>query len=67
MTFDIDANGIVNVAAKDKATNKEQTIQIQSCGGLSDTDIEKMVRALPPGVDLPLWHLKTSPAALVRI
>jgi len=43
VTFDIDANGIVNVAAKDKATGKEQTIRIQASGGLSDADIEKMV------------------------
>ena len=44
VTFDIDANGIVNVGAKDKATNKEQTIRIQASGGLSDDDIEKMVK-----------------------
>ena len=44
VTFDIDANGIVNVAAKDKATNKEQSIRIQANGGLSDADIEKMVQ-----------------------
>ena len=44
VTFDIDANGIVNVTAKDKATNKEQQIRIQASGGLSDADIEKMVR-----------------------
>lgn len=44
VTFDIDANGIVNVSAKDKATNKEQTIRIQASGGLSDADIEKMVK-----------------------
>jgi molecular chaperone DnaK len=44
VTFDIDANGIVNVGAKDKATNKEQSIRIQANGGLSDADIEKMVR-----------------------
>ncbi|KAK3283718.1 hypothetical protein CYMTET_8611 [Cymbomonas tetramitiformis] len=44
VTFDIDANGIVNVSAKDKATNKEQQITIQSSGGLSDADIEQMVR-----------------------
>jgi molecular chaperone DnaK len=44
VTFDIDANGIVNVGAKDKATNKEQSIRIQANGGLSDTDIEKMVK-----------------------
>jgi molecular chaperone DnaK len=44
VTFDIDANGIVNVSAKDKATNKEQTIRIQASGGLSDEDIEQMVK-----------------------
>ena len=44
VTFDIDANGIVNVSAKDKATNKEQAIRIQASGGLSDADIDKMVR-----------------------
>ena len=44
VTFDIDANGIVNVSAKDKATGKEQKIQIQASGGLSDDDIEKMVK-----------------------
>ena len=44
VTFDIDANGIVNVGAKDKATNKEQTIRIQASGGLSDEDIDQMVK-----------------------
>ncbi len=44
VTFDIDANGIVNVTAKDKATNKEQQIRIQASGGLSDADIDKMVK-----------------------
>ena len=44
VTFDIDANGIVHVSAKDKATNKEQQIRIQPSGGLSDADIEKMVK-----------------------
>ena len=44
VTFDIDANGIVNVQARDKATNKEQSIRIQANGGLSDADIEAMVR-----------------------
>ncbi len=43
-TFDIDANGIVNVSAKDKATNKEQQIRIQASGGLTDAEIEKMVK-----------------------
>ncbi|HEY5710924.1 MAG TPA: molecular chaperone DnaK [Allosphingosinicella sp.] len=43
VTFDIDANGIVNVHAKDKGTGKEQQIRIQASGGLSDADIEKMV------------------------
>ncbi len=44
VAFDIDANGIVNVSAKDKATNKEQSIRIQANGGLSDADIDKMVK-----------------------
>ena len=44
VTFDIDANGIVNVSAKDKATGKEQQIKIQASGGLSDDDIEQMVK-----------------------
>ena len=44
VTFDIDANGIVSVQAKDKATGKEQQIRIQASGGLSDADIERMVR-----------------------
>ncbi len=44
VTFDIDANGIVNVSAKDKATNKEQKIKIQASGGLSDSDIDNMVK-----------------------
>jgi molecular chaperone DnaK len=44
VTFDIDANGIVSVSAKDKATGKEQQIRIQASGGLSDADIDKMVK-----------------------
>jgi molecular chaperone DnaK len=44
VTFDIDANGIVNVAASDKATGKEQSIRIQASGGLSDSDIDRMVK-----------------------
>jgi molecular chaperone DnaK len=44
VTFDIDANGIVNVSAKDKGTGKEQQIKIQASGGLEDADIEKMVQ-----------------------
>jgi molecular chaperone DnaK len=44
VTFDIDANGIVNVAASDKATGKEQSIRIQASGGLSDADIDRMVK-----------------------
>ena len=43
VTFDIDANGIVNVSAKDKSTGKEQQIRIQASGGLSDEEIERMV------------------------
>ena len=44
VTFDIDANGIVNVSAKDKGTGKEQKIQIQASGGLSDDEIKNMVK-----------------------
>src|SRR5690606_17824595 len=44
VTFDIDANGIVNVSARDKATSKEQSIRIQANGGLSDADIDAMVK-----------------------
>ena len=44
VTFDIDANGIVNVSAKDKATGKEQQIRIQASGGCRTTDIEQMVK-----------------------
>ena len=51
VTFDIDANGIVNVSAKDKATNKEQQIRIQASGGLSDADIEQMVRDAEQNAD----------------
>jgi molecular chaperone DnaK len=44
VTFDIDANGIVNVSARDKGTGKEQQIRIQASGGLSEADIDKMVK-----------------------
>lgn len=44
VTFDIDANGVVNVSAKDKSTNKEQKISIKSSGGLSESEIEKMIK-----------------------
>jgi molecular chaperone DnaK len=44
VTFDIDANGIVNVSAKDKGTGREQQIRIQASGGLSESDIERMVK-----------------------
>ena len=44
VTFDIDANGIVNVSATDKATGKEQSIRIQASGGLTDADIDRMVK-----------------------
>ena len=43
VTFDIDANGILNVGAKDKATGKEQSIRIEASSGLSDNEVEKMV------------------------
>ncbi|MBN2675836.1 MAG: molecular chaperone DnaK [Alphaproteobacteria bacterium] len=51
VTFDIDANGIVNVSAKDKATGKEQKISIKSDGGLSDEEIEKMVKDAEKNAD----------------
>lgn len=51
VSFDIDANGIVNVSAKDKATNKEQSIVIQSSGGLSDSEIERMVQEAEANAD----------------
>jgi len=51
VTFDIDANGIVNVSAKDKGTGKEQQIQIQASGGLSDEDIERMVQEAEANAD----------------
>ena len=51
VTFDIDANGIVNVSARDKATSKEQSIRIQANGGLSDADIEAMVREAEANAD----------------
>ncbi len=51
VTFDIDANGIVHVSAKDKATNKEQSIRIQASGGLSDDDIENMVKDAEANAD----------------
>jgi molecular chaperone DnaK len=44
VTFDIDANGILNVSAKDKSTGKNTSITIRSSGGLSDSDIERMVK-----------------------
>ncbi len=51
VTFDIDANGIVSVSAKDKGTGKEQVITIQASGGLSDDDIERMVREAEENAD----------------
>jgi len=51
VTFDIDANGLVNVSAKDKATGKEQQIRIQASGGLSDDDIERMVSEAEQNAD----------------
>jgi molecular chaperone DnaK len=51
VTFDIDANGILHVAAKDKATNKEQKIRVEASSGLSDTDIDKMVKDAEKNAD----------------
>ena len=69
VTFDIDANGIVAVQAKDKATGKEQQIRIQASGGLSDADIERMVQATPRPTPRPTrrgarrWKPATRPKA----
>ncbi|MFP3427151.1 Hsp70 family protein, partial [Pseudoalteromonas sp. SIMBA_162] len=51
VAFDLDANGILNVSAKDKATGKEQSIVIKSSGGLSDDEIEQMVRDAEANAD----------------
>ncbi|MDB5506868.1 MAG: dnaK [Devosia sp.] len=51
VTFDIDANGIVNVSAKDRGTGKEQQIRIQASGGLTDADIERMVKEAEANAD----------------
>jgi len=51
VTFDIDANGLVNVSAKDNATGKEQQIRIQASGGLSDVDIESMIKDAEANAD----------------
>merc|ERR1712113_91168 len=51
VTFDIDANGIMNVSAKDKSTGKHQSIQIKSSGGLSDSDIDRMVKEAEAAAD----------------
>ena len=51
ITFDIDANGIVNVSGKDKGTGKEQSVVIQSSGGLTDSEIEKMVQDAEANAD----------------
>ena len=51
VTFDIDANGIVQVSAKDKGTGKEQQIRIQASGGLSDADIDRMVKEAEANAD----------------
>src|SRR5947209_7744784 len=51
VTFDIDANGIVSVSAKDKATGKEQQIRIQASGGLSEADIQRMVKEAEANAD----------------
>ena len=57
VSFDIDQNGIVNVSAKDKATNKENQIVIQSSGGLSDDEIERMVGLSDDScLEAPMWR-----------
>merc|ERR1712078_327438 len=64
VTFDIDANGILNVSAKDKATGKEQSIVIQSSGGLSDSDIEDMVRQAEENAEKDKEHKEAIKAAI---
>ena len=59
VTFDIDANGIVKVSAKDKATGKEHQIQIKASGGLSDEEIEKMVKDAEANADSDKKKLET--------
>src|SRR6202521_3857009 len=71
VTFDIDANGIVNVSAKDKATGKEQQIRIQASGGLSEADIEKMVQEAEANAEndkkrLEVVEAKNSADALIH-
>jgi molecular chaperone DnaK len=56
VTFDIDANGIVNVSAKDKASGKEQTIRIQASGGLSEADIQRMIKEAEAHADEDKRH-----------
>jgi molecular chaperone DnaK len=56
VTFDIDANGIVNVSAKDKATGKEQTIRIQASGGLNEAEIQRLVREAEAHADEDKRH-----------
>jgi len=51
VTFDIDANGIINVSAKDKATNKEQSVRIEASSGLSEQDIERMKQEAEANAD----------------
>ncbi|PIK33755.1 mortalin [Apostichopus japonicus] len=70
VTFDIDANGIVNVSAKDKGTGKEQQIIIQSSGGLSKDDIENMVQAaekLPPKIGRESTHESLLPIYYISL
>ena len=59
MTFDIDANGIVKVSAKDKATGKEHQIQIKASGGLSDEEIDKMVKDAEANADSDKKKIET--------
>lgn len=59
VSFDYDANGIVNVSAKDKATNKEQSLAIQSSGGLSETEIEEMIKQAEANADSDAERKKT--------
>ena len=65
VTFDIDANGIVSVSAKDKGTGKEQKIQIQASGGLSEDEIQKMIDVMNTD-NIPESHLSCENCAYAR-
>ena len=66
VTFDIDANGILSVKAKEKTTGKEQSIRIEASSGLSDADVEKMKRDAGPRIRGPRGGRRAGPARVSR-